>query len=110
MVRISVKLCLLVRLDVIDFCEYFPLSMIQEQGCDPFCARGGGMCTKYVVTDRNSDRTIRWEAHFCGLGIKWGGNAVSSTRCFYEDNVQGNKSINLILKPFSLSNYEYDTL
>jgi len=31
----------------------------QKQGCNPFCARSGGMCMKYSVTDRNRQRTVR---------------------------------------------------
>ena len=62
----------------------------QKTGCDPFCSRGGGMCVKYTVTDRSKSRVVRWESHFCGQGVKWNGDQVSGTRCFWEDNVQGN--------------------
>ena len=48
-----------------------------------------GMCTKYIVTSRNKEKTIQWETHFCGQGVKWGGDVVSSNRCFNEDNVEG---------------------
>ena len=33
--------------------------------------------------------TARLESHFCGQGVKWGGDVVSSNRCFNEDNVEG---------------------
>ena len=46
---------------------------------------------KYSVTDRNRERTVRLEAHFCGQGVKWGGDVVSNNRCFNEDNVEGEK-------------------
>ena len=61
----------------------------ERTGCNPFCARGGGMCTKYTVTDRNKERTVRWESHFCGQGIKWDGDGVSRGRCFSEKNIAG---------------------
>ena len=63
----------------------------ERTGCDPFCARSGGMCMKYSVTDRNRERTVRLESHFCGQGVKWGGDVVSNNRCFNEDNVEGEK-------------------
>jgi len=61
----------------------------QRTGSDPFCSRGGGMCVKYTVTDRSKSRVVRWESHFCGQGVKWNGDQVSGTRCFWEDNVEG---------------------
>ena len=48
-----------------------------------------GMCTKYIVTSRNKEKTIQWETHFCGQGVRWGGDTVSSSRCFDENNVEG---------------------
>merc|ERR1712168_1303797 len=45
----------------------------QQTGCNPFCPRAGGTCVKYTVTNRNKDRTVAWESHFCGEGIKWDG-------------------------------------
>ena len=53
---------------------------------------------KYSVTDRNRERTVRLESHFCGQGVKWGGDVVSNNRCFNEDNVEGEKLLNLHIK------------
>ena len=50
---------------------------------------------KYSVTDRNKERTVRLESHFCGQGVKWGGDVVSNNRCFNEDNVEGEKLLAL---------------
>ena len=50
---------------------------------------------KYSVTDRNRERTVRLESHFCGQGVKWGGDVVSNNRCFNEDNVEGEKLLTL---------------
>lgn len=61
----------------------------QETGCDPFCSRGGAMCMKYSVKERNKDKTVRWESHFCGSGVKWDGSGISHGRCYGEDNVEG---------------------
>ena len=44
---------------------------------------------KYSVTDRNKERTVRLEAHFCGQGVKWGGDVLSNNRCFNELNIEG---------------------
>ena len=55
---------------------------------------------KYSVTDRNRERTVRLESHFCGQGVKWGGDVVSNNRCFNEDNVEGEKlfAVEILIK------------
>ena len=45
------------------------------------------MCLKYTVTNRNKDRTVAWESHFCGEGVEWDGNVISSRTCYSEQNV-----------------------
>ena len=45
------------------------------------------MCVKYTVTNRNKDRTIAWESHFCGEGITWDGSVISGRACYSEQNV-----------------------
>ena len=61
----------------------------QQTGCNPFCPRAGGTCVKYTVTNRNKDRTVAWESHFCGEGIKWDGTVISGSKCYEENNVVG---------------------
>ena len=58
-----------------------------QTGCTPTCPRAGGMCVKYTVTNRNKDRTIAWESHFCGEGITWDGSVISGRACYSEQNV-----------------------
>ena len=58
-------------------------------GCNPTCPRAGGTCVKYTVTNRNKDRTVAWESHFCGEGIKWDGTVISGSKCYEENNVVG---------------------
>ena len=38
---------------------------------------------------RNKARTVVWESHFCGEGIKWDGTVISGSRCYKENNVNG---------------------
>ena len=42
---------------------------------------------KYTVINRNKDRTIAWESHFCGEGIQWDGDVISGRACYSELNV-----------------------
>ena len=47
------------------------------------------MMTRMVMMMIMIMMTARLESHFCGQGVKWGGDVVSSNRCFNEDNVEG---------------------
>jgi len=47
------------------------------------------MMTRMVMMMIMMMMTARLESHFCGQGVKWGGDVVSSNRCFNEDNVEG---------------------
>ena len=62
---------------------------------------------KYSVTDRNRERTVRLESHFCGQGVKWGGDVVSNNRCFNEDNVEGKKLLTLHFMRIKSGNFSF---
>ena len=58
-------------------------------GCTPYCLRAGGMCIKCTVMNRNKDRTVAWESSFCGQGTNWKGETISTTRCFTDNQGEG---------------------